>query len=1235
MNINQKVKDLKDKISSLDFNFSQEEKYMLSSFPELLNYYENIIVNNIEKTTMEDLHIITENETDEHNIDIRIIDRMIELWIEEGYCFTTANIDEFISSFENGKVLNKYKEKCIDVTKDFDSLLKKDEQDKIHEDIYTLLLDNKRYDILQKVCLCNIINDSIKERLLKEFPFDQYKEPEFINWLTLDDLLKIDSKHISLKRLLISYYNEHFSDTNKINPTSPLYRIIIEKLKDPNEELKADADEFISPLVSISNEDRNEEIYHLLSSKKSLSFLSEQKEYENISIEEIKERFKYHIINDIEIPDSFYELKSISDEVLSDHSIMNLLLTNDELYILLKSPIIDEYIPKIKERIISNPNNYTDIQANKYNGLKKYPEILKLFINYKGYCFLDLDMDDEIPNDVIELFIKEGTCNSIRLSRNAIEKNIDLIIDRINNDLEYAIKFEKEYLSLLRSKPEILNKLIQVYLQIGDLFINKIKDFIVHNGDIEILTNEENYKFIREYICKTKKLDIEHMDKIESLFGPRIISYFNNETICELINLSDEDFNKIIEIFKIEEYKMSDVEAVYDSIKQHRYQIESPKIFSVFNDILHSLQDGTNDYEISMEAIKEYLDESFIKEFNKYTDLQYELKDIDHILNLIINKIKENNPEKIEKYTTLLHFITSYFIKEKREEYRTKYDLHNEIKLDEKIDPKKNERILMTMLLKKSEIIDLLFHDLVTEDFDETLLKDCINYFNDKNARLINDQNLVRSNIRILSMYLKNYINNLSEEEKIEIIKETETIAIKYDYEVDKPKRNPYEILSSINIKALQKNIINNEKIYEALLNIMKKKKLMTIPNSIGEFINSCEREFDQIDVAVFVTYFYKIYEEEVKRTNINREDNKEFNMSFSSVLDYMEAFGSFSSIYRRTLGEEDARLIKANPNPNSAYNSNEKERLNISLERTIKNFERTAVAIPTFNEELECGNDKKLRVICGNFTHPSNLTHGERTGACMRIGGVGQSLYDFCLDSEFGFHIRFENPETGEYISRVSGFRNGNTVFLNELRCSCNRNDYNDKEIEKACEEASKMIVELSKDSEVPIDNVVIHRAYAMVDSDKKECKLDIINNKEGLDNFYSDVRNYAIIMATTEEPFKKVNLGTENIPRYLPAREKTKTITNEEELLSYIYRIEQIKKYHETGMFDFIDDILFEDGLLIAKANQDWYVYVDNNKVIHSDIITNDYRAQEELRSAIEELSKKYGIGGDKHEL
>ena len=32
------------------------------------------------------------------------------------------------------------------------------------------------------------------------------------------------------------------------------------------------------------------------------------------------------------------------------------------------------------------------------------------------------------------------------------------------------------------------------------------------------------------------------------------------------------------------------------------------------------------------------------------------------------------------------------------------------------------------------------------------------------------------------------------------------------------------------------------------------------------------------------------------------------------------------------------------------------------------------------------------------------NLTYGERTGACMRIGGAGKSLYNFCLKDENGF---------------------------------------------------------------------------------------------------------------------------------------------------------------------------------------------------------------------------------------
>ena len=42
--------------------------------------------------------------------------------------------------------------------------------------------------------------------------------------------------------------------------------------------------------------------------------------------------------------------------------------------------------------------------------------------------------------------------------------------------------------------------------------------------------------------------------------------------------------------------------------------------------------------------------------------------------------------------------------------------------------------------------------------------------------------------------------------------------------------------------------------------------------------------------------------------------------------------------------------------------------------------------------------NGKKINIVVGNFSNIINLTYGERTGACMRIGGAGKSLFNFCL---------------------------------------------------------------------------------------------------------------------------------------------------------------------------------------------------------------------------------------------
>ena len=260
----------------------------------------------------------------------------------------------------------------------------------------------------------------------------------------------------------------------------------------------------------------------------------------------------------------------------------------------------------------------------------------------------------------------------------------------------------------------------------------------------------------------------------------------------------------------------------------------------------------------------------------------------------------------------------------------------------------------------------------------------------------------------------------------------------------------------------------------------------------------------------------------------------------------------------------------------------------------------------------------KKLRAVVGNFTHPANLTMGERTGACMRIGGVGDSLFDFVLENKNGFHIRFEDPESGEFISRVSGFRNGNTVFLNELRYSCNPASYTNADVVEVCKKVAEMLVEKSKDSTCPIDNVVLHHAYATEGLSVTETHFDITDNREGLPVFYCDIKDKGIVLASNGEPFTKINFDKSQVPTYEPAREECYQMTDTNKLRILINRVHAIKYALNGISYEYIAPIDFEKGLYYGIANQDFYIYIDNEGNIFEEIINVDPRAQIELETA-----------------
>jgi hypothetical protein len=400
----------------------------------------------------------------------------------------------------------------------------------------------------------------------------------------------------------------------------------------------------------------------------------------------------------------------------------------------------------------------------------------------------------------------------------------------------------------------------------------------------------------------------------------------------------------------------------------------------------------------------------------------------------------------------------------------------------------------------------------------------------------------------------------------------------------------------------------------------MNKKKIHLLPKSLKKILSNSGINIsdDFNNLAAFISYYAQIYSKEKSTLASNNKPTDNININLTNILINAEVYSGISNVYSQILGNEDAKLIKANPGPNSATQKLANDgRLKEAIELTEKLYRRQSVTIPTFNENLSISNDKSLRVIAGNFTHPSNLTHGERTGACMRIGGVGESLFQFAIANPNGFHIGFEDANNGKYISRVTGFRNGNTVFLNELRNSCDPDAYTDEEIIEACKKAGEQLIELSKDSTCPIENVVVHRAYATTNMKERNTQLNVKNIKEGLPSFYTDVNSCPIILATTAKngKFTPVDLKNDLVPSYLPARENPGIYKEEAQANNKINRVASIKRLLDGENYEYIAPLEFENGLIYAILSDDWYIYVDEHGNIHKDCIDIDPRAKEEL--------------------
>lgn len=845
----------------------------------------------------------------------------------------------------------------------------------------------------------------------------------------------------------------------------------------------------------------------------------------------------------------------------------------------------DGYIEKLDREIFDSVKNY---YSRKYSLNLKNMELLMDHFGPKIIIHLEddnikrlINLDEQDLIKIINIFPMECSLVDVEATYESImqyafkqdENNntyINIfallkksIVDRNLNDIE-------KYKYIIMSLVDInyYNKLKEKNSELKDLSLEKALDYLInnfYNDDLrEILHSLTNNAIVtkrKQYICNNYYKESEEFEKSE-------LNYINKR--------------------------------------------------------FHSLNRDSADDISKIWVDVSYLMENVSKEFlMKYLE-KYNLSQQININQLIVNNFKTSESYKAESmFNELFENAISY----KKANSKKDYSVFAELGIDYTFDEKSKKNEIEKELIRNckfyrinyaTSLSQLIIKDLIENGISKELAEDTISYYRNPESDISSDIEEVKKTIKLLfrsgtKIIRENYDKILDHPANKEISNDKNndssyfniTDRIKRIYNVDIAKKDVYTILGLLNIDLIKDNLLTDDKKYDLLVKIFNKTKPHLLSKGVFDLIEKNELPItnDIQDISSYINFFSDIIIKESENKNI--EENLP---SIINVLLQSGVYASVNSVYSKILGVEDSKLIKQNPGNNSATRKTKNnQRLNEAIDDTINCYKRKEILIPTFDETIETDGGKALDVIVGNFTSPCNITHGERTGACMRIGGAGEELYKFCLYNKAGFHIRFEDPDTNKYISRVSGFRNGNTVYLNQLRDSLNKK-YTNNDLINITKKVAEKLIEMSKDSDYPIDNVFVTKGYATADM-KDDYKLDYNIIKKGLGSIYTDYSydNAILLASTAKEGYVPLSSGNNNIKSYKVQRTKPRIYLKSKDASSIVNRIDSIKQLLEGVPVDELTSDNFETFMSYAIATDDWYIYVDNNFQIKSDCIND----------------------------
>ena len=746
---------------------------------------------------------------------------------------------------------------------------------------------------------------------------------------------------------------------------------------------------------------------------------------------------------------------------------------------------------------------------------------------------------------------------------------------------------------------------------------------LIEHNDSVLNLNNINKEVVMEY-SKKYDLNYENLYALTTKFGYEILRNVENNNIVSLINLDKKDFEKMFQLFDLKGMAVQkhDIDNILNTLVQREFRIEQNEIVQVFP-FLESIIEAKDKERFKLELL------NIIGEIDVVNLFRENNMNVENLINGVFS-------DKNSSYLNILHEITNKYIAKKREDYSTKRinelfsSLNFEKAYEKNITIKKffeienlEEIIQLINTLDKSQ----LSQEAIQLIEEQNTLRECITYKKNPQSFSKEEFDFIKNRLKTLTEIL----NELYGQKKLNAFAERNNID-NLSYGMPKiSNSNIISILREINFGIVKEKILDSDNdMYQKLLQIMKKYKFVLWGDVFEDVLNNVGLSLDSSMKASFINNFYSFY----PNLELKIKNGEMKNISLSNLLDEVMAYGSNSFRYKCLLGGENYALICKNPGPNSS-SLTVQDRLEKVPKYITKLYERRYITVPPVDKIINLDNSKEINVTVGNISDTSNLTLGERTGACMRIGGAGGTLFDFCLENENGFHVIFTNPKTQKFVSRVSGFRNGNTVFLNQLRDSCD-DEYSDEDLIEATKKLANYFIEKTKDSKTPINNIVISNGYAMRGNSGQS--LGVENIKMGFNHFYSDVSSSAVLLATSNEDnsLVPVVLGPENTEKYAVLRSKIKSTSNPLEIKESISKIQQINQLL-AGIP--LDEVVYSNYDINSSGKlhygEDWYVLLDDDgNIIEKYIMSRDEEnmnlANEEIASLGLEMSKEENLNG-----